>query len=59
MSDSNVTFESKGRKLAGTVRVPDGVGPGEHAAARTQNASVTTAPNPLRMVRLLPVSGPA
>ena len=33
MSDSNVTFESKGRKLAGTVRVPDGVGPGERRPA--------------------------
>ncbi len=33
MYDTKVTFPSEGRKLAGTVRVPDGVKPGERRPA--------------------------
>ena len=33
MADTKVTFISEGRKLAGTVRVPDGVKPGERRPA--------------------------
>ncbi len=33
MADTKVTFVSEGRKLAGTVRVPDGVKPGERRPA--------------------------
>ena len=33
MSETKVTFQSTGRKLAGAVRVPDGVKPGERRPA--------------------------
>ena len=33
MADTKITFVSEGRKLAGTVRVPDGVKPGERRPA--------------------------
>src|SRR5262245_39040779 len=33
MADTKGTFVSKGRKLAGTVRIPDGVKPGERRPA--------------------------
>ena len=33
MSDTKITFQSKGRKLSGAVRVPDSVKPGEKRPA--------------------------
>ena len=33
MTETKVTFQSSGLKLAGTVRVPDGIKPGERRPA--------------------------
>ena len=33
MGETKISFQSAGRKLAGTVRVPDGVKPGERRLA--------------------------
>ena len=37
MADTKVTFVSAGRKLAGTVGLPDGIKPGERVVTAGQN----------------------
>ena len=59
MADTKVTFVSAGRKLAGTVRVPDGVKPGERRPAWIvmhgfgSNSSSTNVLEPCKMFEKL------
>ncbi len=59
MADSKISFQSQGRKLAGTVRVPDGVKPGERRPAWIvmhgfgSNSSSTNVLEPCKMFEKL------
>jgi hypothetical protein len=59
MSEAKVSFDSQGRKLAGTVRVPDGVKPGERRPAFIvmhgfgSNSSSTNVLEPCKMFESL------